>query len=94
MRRKRELTFRKNTKIVNFQKADNIWESTYEYECINSIFIALFIMNEIGYTKVVDWDFNDFGESHVLLKCTKEEFIDFAKKFMEEFKNDIHDIKF
>ena len=94
MRRKRELCFRKNTKITDFQRAENFWESTYSYKCIDSLYIAMFVVNEIGFSKIKDFELVDFGESHILVKCTKQEFQDFVNKFAEEFKDDVHDISF
>ena len=81
MRRKRELHFKKNVEITDFQFSKNFWDSKYSYKCIDSIYIAMFIVDEIG-------------ESHILVKCTKKEFQDFVNKFTEEFRNDVHDIKF
>ena len=94
MRRKRELSFRKKTTIVDFQIAENFWESTYSYECLNSLVIALFVLQKAGFSNLVDWEFNDYGTSRILLKCTKEEFEKFVKEFIKEFENDIEDIKF
>lgn len=94
MRRKRELRFKKKVEIINFERADNIWESTYEYKCINSLSIATFVINTIGYSRIVNWDFDDIGESRILLKCTKEEFEDFITKFIKEFEDELRDIDF
>ena len=94
MRRKRELHFKKNVEITDFQFSKNFWDSKYSYKCIDSIYIAMFIVDEIGFSKIKDFEFIDFGESHILVKCTKKEFQDFVNKFTEEFRNDVHDIKF
>ena len=94
MKRKRTLYFEKHIEIIDFEKGKHLFDNRYTYKTVNSIYIASFVINEIGYSKIVDWDFNDIGESKIILKCTKEEFEDFVTKFIKKFEDDVHDISF